>query len=642
MKPLHSILGISLSLILNSCGNQDTHSFRGTNRAVANETESIEFGIRAGEISADLPPVIGIGTRPQSINCTGSVFQVADGKQCVLTAAHCVGVGSDIFSGRAGSLVTGWDLNIAQAKSIPQYDLAAIPIQKKIATAQALTPFSMSMLGSHDSPLRNPANQNNPPLALDIIGYGFSTLPDGKVTLHDNKKRTGKQNLSKLAQLNGVDVGRQVFSGPFIEMDRGASGQITCNGDSGSPVLLNGKVMGITSYGGSNDSKNPCGTAVSASAFSVASMPTLTSDLLKRACTPCQRDPQTERFVFPHISRFKTSADVVYKLNKRSTLSNSQTFLVRLFPANNIAKSALTLGGGVMIPDLQYEFTWSSNQPSLDISHSSINWKHGSRNFGKLVLPANSEWDLQLYGLCSDSSPAKISVLDSISFRISSAPKSPVIVNKTSSPTKSKELFVHFRSADFDSHQNTRHFEVEIDFVPEGGSVQKGTTFPIPNTARNHEQVFPYNFNHERAGRIFFWVRACSDAFQPLKQRPECSRWALAEIVLDDTPPQPQPQICSGTRILNIGPINSRSIYSVPNLGCVLTGFRLLAPSRCAPIMNRIITNPTLRTSTSSPFSSGGTLIQDYVVTNPDRLELQSLQLDFSSRGNCQVDVRLN
>ncbi|RZS39234.1 trypsin [Herbihabitans rhizosphaerae] len=188
------------------------------------------------------------GGGPQGQSCTASIV----GKRKILTAAHCMidAQGEKSYLYGDDDLNTSGDetfkSKVVEFKAHPEYggaggwqqghDVAVVTIADDVPISEdKFAKFATS----NDSGLTQPGKE------ATAIGYGKTGPSGGSGKL---MKTTMPINAAKDCQVFDIPVkdDQMICAG----YDDGKTG--TCSGDSGGPVVVDGIIVGVTSWGASN------------------------------------------------------------------------------------------------------------------------------------------------------------------------------------------------------------------------------------------------------------------------------------------------------------------------------------------------------------------------------------------------------
>lgn len=193
------------------------------------ENKTISSAIVSGDADISDPAVVAIG--PRRVHCDDTLQPFCSGvlvaSQVVLTAAHCfsgqrpgepyeVFFGNDVTGNGETHGVTRVVTPDAYDGGNGSGDLALLFLDAPVST-------SVVTIGS--------ISESDVGKTVTMVGFGIANPDDGGGV---GTKRTGT------AQISSVESG---------ELRITPSPSMSCDGDSGGPVFLDGSLIGITSYG---------------------------------------------------------------------------------------------------------------------------------------------------------------------------------------------------------------------------------------------------------------------------------------------------------------------------------------------------------------------------------------------------------
>jgi trypsin len=174
--------------------------------------------------------------------CTATLLNA----NTIITANHCVEQ-----SGGAENMdftYTKRDGSTATLKVKPQVEpeiLSTSPVRELaiLRLAGPATDVSFATL---------PAEELNPGAIATIVGYGN----DGSEKALNRKKLSGKVKIANVGMVKiGEELGTmiRVVAVPVAERKEGEKANLPCDGDSGGPLLVGSKIVGVLSFGEPTD-----------------------------------------------------------------------------------------------------------------------------------------------------------------------------------------------------------------------------------------------------------------------------------------------------------------------------------------------------------------------------------------------------
>ncbi|WP_395844215.1 serine protease [Cystobacter fuscus] len=231
--------GMVVAMGLLGCGGADTDDVSGLEGV-----GSVSGEIVGGYVSPAGEAPWQVSLRKSSHSCGGVIYD----SRTVITAAHCVaGYQPSSFSVRYNSLYHGSGGALVPVSSIvvhPSYN--STTIDNDIALVKLSSALTLG--STQAKAVKLPAQGSDPAAGEMALASGWGVLSAGSslfpAALQSVKVPIVSRATAKAAYGSSATITNNMIAAGMTE-----GGKDTCQGDSGGPLIINGELVGLTSWG---------------------------------------------------------------------------------------------------------------------------------------------------------------------------------------------------------------------------------------------------------------------------------------------------------------------------------------------------------------------------------------------------------